>query len=251
MRHTLYLLLPLLVLLAACNNDDALPSVADDRSFENDTQLIQRADRARMYGTDTTRVTVDEYVDYACPDCADFHVERMDSLRTQFVDTGQFNFVVRFYPIPRLMRGFHAAEAALCAGAFGGRAAFEGMQDRLLREQDQWRQLHNPQAQFVSYADDLNLPIDVFLDCLDRSATAPLILGDLQLAAQAQVEGTPTFVYNVPGPYAGVVSFYGNQPMARFQEALMVAWGALEEDSDQETVTETDALQQGTPSSSL
>jgi len=240
-------ILSALLLLSACGGDDSLPRVADDRSFENDMQLIQQADRARMYGTDTTRVTLDEYVDYACPDCADFHTERMDSLRTQFVNTGQVNFVVRFYPLPRLMRGYHAAEAALCAGGFGGRPAFEGMQDRLLREQDSWRQLHDPQARFVDFAQELDLPIDAFVDCLDRSAMAPLILGDLQLAREAEVEGTPTFVYNVPGPYAGVVSFYGNQPMSRFQEALTIAWDAL----DEQAPADPDQPGQGLPSSNL
>ena len=230
MRWVFLLLAPILVLLAACERSDTLPSVTDDRSFQNDTRLIQQADRARMYGTDTTRVTVDEYVDYACPDCAAFHTERMDSLRAQFVDTGRVNFVVRFYPVPRLMRGYHAAEAALCAGGFGGRSAFEGMQQRLLREQETWRQLHDPRGQFVAYAETLGLPLDAFADCMERSAMAPLILGDVQLAQQAQVQGTPTFVYNVPGPYQGVVSFYGNQPMAQFQEALQVAWDALDGD---------------------
>ncbi len=225
----------LLFLFFGCNQGaEQTPRPADDRSFENDMQLIQAADRARMYGTDTTRVTVDEYVDYACPDCADFHTQRMDSLRTAFVDNGKVNFVVRFYPIPRLMRGYHAAEAALCAGGFGGRDAFEGMQDRLLRQQESWRHLHDPQAQFVQFADELDVPIDAFVDCLDRSAVAPLILGDLQLAREAQVEGTPTFVYNVPGPYAGVVSFYGNQPMTQFEEALQIAWNALDEDAEQD-----------------
>jgi len=230
MRWVLLLLLPILVLFTACEQNQTLPSVTDDQSFENDTRLIQQADRARMYGTDTTRVTIDEYVDYACPDCAAFHTERMDSLRALFIDTGRVNFVVRFYPIPRLMRGYHAAEAALCAGGFGGRSAFEGMQRQLLQEQATWRQLHDPRGQFVTYAETLGLPLDAFADCMERSAMAPLILGDLQLAQQAQVEGTPTFVYNVPGPYQGLVSFYGNQPMAQFQEALQVAWDALESD---------------------
>jgi len=86
-----------------------------------DAELIARADAARTWGSDPSLPTIDEFVDMACSDCADFHMERGDSLLSRIVAGGRANYVVRIYPIPRLMRGYHAAEALLTAGAVGGK----------------------------------------------------------------------------------------------------------------------------------
>jgi hypothetical protein len=52
-----------------------------------------------------------------------FYLERSDSLKAKYVESGAANLVVHTFVIPRLMRGYHAAEAAFCAGALAGRDA--------------------------------------------------------------------------------------------------------------------------------
>jgi len=186
----------------------------------DDAALIQRADAARTWGSAEDRPTIDEFLDMACSDCADFHVQRGDSLMTGMVASGRANYVLRIYPIPRLLRGYHAAEALLSAGAMGGRDALTGMLNLLLYEQSTWSELTDPRPQFVAFAERLGLDGQAFAALLDRDAMAPLILSDFVRGQAMGVQGTPTFVFNRPGVYEGDLKFYGNQPIALFEEYL-------------------------------
>jgi predicted DsbA family dithiol-disulfide isomerase len=185
-----------------------------------DAELIQRADAARTWGTAEDRPTIDEFVDMACSDCADFHVQRGDSLMSMLVENGRANYVLRVYPIPRLLRGYHAAEALFTAGAIGGRRALTGMLNLLLFEQHTWSDLLDPRDRFVSFAERLGLDAERFAALLDRDALAPLIASDFVRGQALGVNGTPTFVFNRPGAYEGAVKFYGNQPLVLFETHL-------------------------------
>ncbi len=182
--------------------------------------LLQRADAARTYGEDDQMPTIDEFVDFACPDCAVFHVERGDSLINRFVIGAGVNYRFRIYLIPRLMRGYQAAEAAYVAGALAGRGGFEGMMRLLFEHQEEWRYLLDPTPHFEEYARHLGLPMEKFLELLGRDAMAPLILSDIRMAQAMGITGTPTFAFNRPGELTGEHTFYGNQPMALFAEYL-------------------------------
>ncbi len=131
------------------------------------------------------------------------------------------NFVYRFTPIPRLMRGYQGSKAALCAGGVADRAGFEAMLDRLFEEQSDWRYLRDPYPAFERFATDAGLPLEEFRDCYDRDAVAPLIMTDLRLGGAYGATGTPTFAVVPVNRGAGPVDvFYGNEPMRRFEEAL-------------------------------
>ena len=181
---------------------------------------MQRADAARMYGTDTTRATIHEFVDFACSTCRAFYLERSDSLKAKYVESGEVNLVVHTYVIPRLMRGYHAAEAAFCAGALGDREGFEGMQRHLFTDQADWRAMRDPVPGFVAYAEELGLSAEPFRDCLLRDAMAPLIMADMRTAGLARIPGTPTFVFLGPGQTNTEHQFYGNEPMMMFDQFL-------------------------------
>ena len=109
-----------------------------------DVDFLERADNSRIYMVDSTQARIDEFIDFGCPTCRSFYILRTDSLKTNLVDTGRANFVVRMFPLARLMRGFHAAEAALCAGGLNDRQGFEAMQHRLYMNQSVWQPLQDP-----------------------------------------------------------------------------------------------------------
>lgn len=201
-----------------------LPSFAHGQtradSARADLEILQRADAARTYLADTTRVTIHEFVDFACSTCRGFHTQRADSLKARYVESGDTNFKLHVFVIPRLMRGYHAAEAALCAGALADKAGLEAMQDLLFVNQDGWRRLRDPRPVFETYAGEIGLPMDAFRDCLDRDLMAPLIFADMRLGGRAGVPGTPTFIFVAPGDSTYEHQFYGNQPMTAFEEIL-------------------------------
>jgi len=186
-------LFPLSVLAQTGNTDP----------FAKDRELIRKADLARMYGNDTTKVYINEFADFACPDCKWFYETRLDSLKNQFIKTGKANFIFRAYVIPRLMRGFHGAEAAYCAGGIAGRAGFEGMMGKLFNQQADWRRLQNPLPKMEEYARSLKIPLLAFKDCMARDVMAPLIITDIRLANAVDIPGTPTMVLTIYGDFSG------------------------------------------------
>lgn len=188
-------------------------------SARADAELLRRANAARTYGSDTLRTTVHEFSDPACPTCRAFHLARKDSLITLLASHA--NFVYRFTPIPRLLRGYHGAKAALCAGGVADRVGFETMLDSLFNGQASWRVLRDPYPTFEHYAREAALPLAAFRDCYSRDAVAPLIMADLRLGGTYGASGTPTFVFVPPGQGAMPADrFYGNEPMRRFEEVL-------------------------------
>ena len=185
-----------------------------------DVEFLERADNSRIYMVDSTLARIDEFIDFGCPTCRSFYILRTDSLKATFVDTGRANFVVRMFPLARLMRGYHAAEAALCAGGLNDRQGFEAMQHRLYMNQSVWQPLQDPIPVFIQFAADINLPLEEFQACLIRDTVAPLILSDMNMAQLLAVEGTPTFVVNRGGELTGEVRLTGEEGIASFEEAV-------------------------------
>jgi protein-disulfide isomerase len=213
----LFKLIIILFAVILIDSDTFAQTAAD--SVGADSELLQRADLSRTYGLDMTLPTVHEFADPACGSCRAFHLTRGDSLKSLLDD--QTNFVYRFTPIPRLMRGYHGAKAALCAGGVADKPGFEGMLNTLFENMTSWRVLRDPYPAFEGYAIDLELPIDEFRSCYERDAVAPLIVLDLRLGGVFGARGTPTFVFVPPAEGAMPVDvFYGNESMNRFKEAL-------------------------------
>lgn len=197
----------------------SLAAAAQEDRLAPDRALLERADAARTIGSATAEATIDEFLDFACPDCRDFHAGSADSLRA-LVASEDVLFTLRMYPIPRLMRGFQAAEAALCSAAFRGRPGFLGMMEQLFRNQDAWRRELDPTPMFETYAERIGVPLADYRACVARDAMAPLIVADIRMARDIGVEGTPTFVFNKRGEFTGDQKFYGIQSIARFRESL-------------------------------
>lgn len=185
-----------------------------------DVAFLERADNARIYMVDSTLARIDEFVDFGCPTCRTFYILRTDSLKASLVDTGRANFVVRMFPLVQLMRGYHAAEAALCAGGLSDQPGFEAMQHRLYMNQSVWQPLQDPIPVFIQFAADIGLPLEEFQACLIRDTVAPLILSDMNMAQLLAVEGTPTFVLNRGGELTGDVKLTGDDGIASFEEAI-------------------------------
>jgi predicted DsbA family dithiol-disulfide isomerase len=96
------------------------------------------------------------------------------------------------------------------------------MKRLLFENQEEWRHLLDPTPVFESYARRIGLPLESFRELLARDAMAPLILSDILRAQTAGVSGTPTFVFNRAGEFNGLIKFYGDQPLARFEEYLQL-----------------------------
>jgi protein-disulfide isomerase len=216
----------LLLLLAAPLAGQPAPPAAD--SARADLPLIRRADAARTRGSgangviDTLRPTLQEFADHACPSCRALHVTKADSL-SELARMSRANLVIRVSPIPGLFRGWHAAEAAFCAGGLGGAAAFDRVHGWLLERQAQWRHRRDPSPIFVQLAVAAQLDTALFADCLRTGATRPLVMSDARLAGQWAVDGTPTVLVLPASRVGEPLRVVGDITMKRVQRALQDA----------------------------
>ena len=165
---------------------------AGARKAQDDLPLLEKAGTARTIGTDTARVIVIEFIDYACPVCAAFHAQRSDSLKR--LAGPDVQIVMLNFPLQNHLRSVHGSEAAMCAGVVGGRAGFTAVADRLYRRQAEWSEASDPAAAFTRYAKEAGLDTVAFSDCRSRDLPSPLILADLETATKFGIDGTPTFI---------------------------------------------------------
>jgi protein-disulfide isomerase len=211
-------------ILAGGHPSREVTETAND-SLDDDLELIRAAAASRMLGpsADSATVTILEFFDYACSTCQNFHRERGDSLKALVGPDVALH--LHSYVLPRLIRGYPAAEAALCAGGVGGRDGYAAMHDRLMRTASDWRQALDGPELFTVWAGELGLDVERFTDCIARDVPSPLVVADAQMAARYAVGGTPTFVFLPRGAtdLDEAEVFYGNEPMARFRDALAAA----------------------------
>lgn len=225
LRRSAHLLSLLSTLVAAAPITAQSTVSADTVSARTDLPLLRQADAARTRGAapggaiDTTRPTLHEFVDYACPSCREFTTTRGDSLRT-LAGTLRFNVIYHVSPIPRLLRGPRAAEAAFCAGGLGGAAAYDRLHEHLFASQDAWRTLADGSGGFVEAARTAGVDTAAFRRCLAIGVTAPLIAADLRLAGLLAVEGTPTFIVSPPGRSDLGTRIVGDASMLRITQAV-------------------------------
>jgi protein-disulfide isomerase len=177
-------------------------------SAERDLALVRAAQRARQFGAPDAPVLLYEFFDYACPSCGAFHRTRADSIRQLFVDTRRVTLVPAPWPIPRLLRGWPAAEAALCAAAVGGASAFRSIHDALFTSQDVWSVEADIAPFLRRQAERTGVPLATWQRCIDDDRMVPLLLTDQRLAAAVRVTSTPTLLLlprNAVDVSAGVV----------------------------------------------
>lgn len=154
--------------------------------WESTLTLPVSEDRDHIQGSADTRVTLVEYGDYECPYCGEAYPivkdiqERMGE---------QLRFVFRNFPITTSHP--HAEQAAEAAEAAGAQGRFWKMHDHLYENQ---RHLRDDDLR--SYADALDLELDLFVKELSEHVHADRVHEDFMSGVRSGVNGTPTFFIN-------------------------------------------------------
>jgi len=133
-------------------------------------------------GPETAPVTLLEYGDYQCSYCGDaFPVLK----NVQAKLGNKLRFVFRNFPMTKMHpQAFIAAEAAEAASAQG---RFWQMHDKLYQNQDDL----TPEG-LATYADQLGLDMDRFLNDLKEGVYKSRIRHDFQTGVMSGVNGTPS-----------------------------------------------------------
>lgn len=137
-------------------------------------------------GNATAPVTLVEFTDYQCPYCKKFHENTFPQIKENFIDTGKLRFISRDLPLSFHSNALKAARAVRCAG---DQNKFWELRHMLSLNPD------NLSAEgIVSFAQELQLDIPSFEDCLSSEKYHTEVTKDISVARSIGIAGTPGFV---------------------------------------------------------
>lgn len=151
----------------------------------------QNPQNCMVEGAADAPVTVVEVSDYGCPHCRDFNVETAVQIHDQYVETGQVKWVVlpfalsnQFGEAPTMP----TAVAAMCAGEQERFPAYHRAAFAL-----QGTPLFNTPDGLQAAAETAGLDTAVFAACLADNEYEQIIRRNMQAAASAGINSTPSF----------------------------------------------------------
>lgn len=162
------------------------------------TATAEEIEKARTIGADDfaigkadAPVQIIEYASMTCPHCADFHVNVLPTLKTDYVDTGKARIAFRDFPLDQ------AALAASMIARCAGPDRHGAVQDLFFARQQQWATAPDPIAAVARLAALAGMSSDEVQACLRDEATEKAVLDQRLLAEKVfDINATPSFIIN-------------------------------------------------------
>jgi protein-disulfide isomerase len=152
----------------------------------SELELLPLRPDDHMRGGKNAEITLVEYGDYECPDCARAYRD-IQKIESEMGD--DLRFVFRHFPYSRLHP--HAELAAQAAEAAGAQGKFWEMHDALFANQDQLEP-----DDLIARADKLQLDVDVFREELNDEKYLDRVRADFRTGVQNGVFSTPGIFIN-------------------------------------------------------
>lgn len=141
-------------------------------------------------GNKDASVILVEYSDLQCPACAAFE-PIIEQVLNEYGDSLRFEY--KHYPLPIHP---YAVQAAVAAEAAGQQGKFFEFKELLFANQAEWSNSPTPTATFRSYAQSLELDMDIFGRHINSSLLKNRVREQLQEGRNLGITGTPTFYLN-------------------------------------------------------
>jgi protein-disulfide isomerase len=157
-----------------------------------------------VFGPEDAPITIIEFSDYECPYCRKWHIEVWPRLLEAYPD--QIRLVYRDFPLTNIHENATpAASAANCARE----------QDRFWEFNEMLFSMENAlnRSGYQAYAEELELDMVAFTECLDSGRHNDEVMADFEYAANLGVSSTPTFFVNG-------IPVVGAQPFDNFSQLI-------------------------------
>jgi len=142
-----------------------------------------------ILGNSNAPITLYEYSSFGCSHCADFHLQILPKLKTEFIDKDLLKVVFIPFPIDK-----NSMDAALLAECVPADKYFDFI-DLLFKKQRRWGLNRDPQKVLKQYAALNGVPQEKTDSCLHDDNNAREIISNRQNAlTQLEIKGTPSFV---------------------------------------------------------
>lgn len=147
-----------------------------------------------LLGDPNAKVTIIEFADFECPQCANFSNVTEPDVRKRIIETGLAN--MRFYDYPLVELHPNTLFASLAASCAADQGKFWEMHDLLLSGQTDWegRTHKNPVPVFDGYVKKLGLDASKYDKCFESRENITRIQAHQKAGDDLKVSSTPSFV---------------------------------------------------------
>jgi protein-disulfide isomerase len=140
-----------------------------------------------VLGSPDAKVTMVEYASLTCPHCANFHINTLPALKSEYIDKGLLKLVYRDFPLDGL--ALRAAMMAQCAGA----DRYFGYLELLFGRQVQWATAKDPLEGLAAIGKIGGMTDEEFKACLtDKTVEQKVLSSALEGEKTYAVRATPT-----------------------------------------------------------
>jgi len=175
-----------------------------------------------VLGEEDAPVTIVEYFKFDCIHCADFARQTAPLIEKDFIVDKRVRFEAR--PVAAEGKILAASEAVECAG---DQSRYWDYHDVLFANFDQNGVGAYDSGRLKEYAVKLGLDTESFNSCLDSHKYQQMVIDESKAAAQAGLQGTPTFFIGLTKdmkaetvPYVGEKTIGGAEPYEAFKTAI-------------------------------
>ena len=149
----------------------------------------------RILGNESAQIIIEEYASMSCGHCASFHINTLDKIKKEYIDSGKAKLV--FYDFP-LDRG--AMIGSMVTQCMNNEQFFPVL-NRLFQKQTEWTQADNLLEAINKILAPLGLDKSRILSCLEENEVnqdrwKALLAGRKYAIDIKGVEATPTFFVN-------------------------------------------------------
>jgi len=145
------------------------------------------------FGKTDSKVVLVEYGDFQCPSCKGAHPQ-IKAVTEEYKD--KVLFIFRNFPLTTIHPNARVAAAAVEAAGLQGK--YWDMHNLVFESQDEWGTLTGTDRtdKFASYASQLGLDTNKFLENVAGSTVSKKISFDQAIGKKVGVDATPTFYLN-------------------------------------------------------
>lgn len=180
----------------------------------SETAIVPKSD-GYLLGNPDAPVTIIEFADFECEQCANFSAITEPDVRKRIIETGLAN--MRYYDFPLVDKHPNSMFASLAASCAADQGKFWPMHDALLARQSDWQghtqSKPNPLPEFESYAKEIGLDVGKYNACVKSRDNVQRIQAHYKAGLDFQVPATPSFVI-------GGTLYPGNQPYDRLKQIV-------------------------------
>ena len=167
-------------------------------------------------GSPDASVSLFEFTDYLCPFCQRHTTATTPPLLSEYVASGEVNFVFRDFPLAGLHPTAPTGHNASMCVAEQGAAFFWAFHDVLFLNQSQWAGLADPTAFLEQTAQEVGVDVDAYNSCISSGRNIPIIDARVAEGRALGFSGTPSFQF-VNNDSSAVYDLVGALPIEQFQ----------------------------------